>query len=93
MAMYVSTGNIPYFCEVGLKISGGIPIKAKAGLHFPNESLTSVTLGKTEKHTVAFLGTKNGYIKKQWVLVSSTAEVVTGRRFLCGSSIEKKQRE
>ncbi|KAL0268749.1 UNVERIFIED_CONTAM: hypothetical protein PYX00_010571 [Menopon gallinae] len=69
--MKMSTGNILNFCEVGLKISGVAPINAQASVHFPNTSLTSVTLATTEQHTVAFLGTSNGYLKK--VLLSGKA--------------------
>ncbi|XP_066996957.2 plexin-B isoform X2 [Anabrus simplex] len=65
-----STGNILSFCDVGLKISGVVPISSQAALHFPNSSLTSVSLATTEKHTVVFLGTSDGSIKK--VLLSST---------------------
>ncbi|XP_014222817.2 plexin-B isoform X2 [Trichogramma pretiosum] len=58
------TGNIRDFCEVGLKISGVSPIEAKSVLHFPDTFVTSITLANTESHTVAFLGTEDGSIKK-----------------------------
>ncbi|KAJ9580517.1 hypothetical protein L9F63_024306, partial [Diploptera punctata] len=58
------TGNILNFCEVGLKISGGAPINSQAAIHFPNTSLASVSMATTERHTVAFLGTSDGKLKK-----------------------------
>ncbi|XP_069694417.1 plexin-B isoform X10 [Periplaneta americana] len=58
------TGNILNFCEVGLKISGVSPISSQAAIHFPNTSLASVSMATTERHTVAFLGTSDGNLKK-----------------------------
>ena len=58
------TGNILNFCEVGLRISGVSPISSQAALHFPNTSLVSVSMATTERHTVAFLGTSDGTLKK-----------------------------
>lgn len=52
------------FCEVGLKISGISPIKDEAYLDFPNASITSVTTANTGRHTMAFLGTSDGQLKK-----------------------------
>ncbi|XP_016844903.1 plexin-B [Nasonia vitripennis] len=65
-----STGNIGDFCEVGLKISGVSPIVGQAVLHFPDTFVTSITLANTESHTVAFLGTEDGAVKK--VLLSAS---------------------
>lgn len=59
-----SIGNIYSFCHVGLKISGVTPIVARALFNFPNESITSVTTTNTGPHTLAFLGTSEGWIKK-----------------------------
>ena len=61
---FQETGNILNFCEVGLKISGVSPISSQAAIHFPNTSLTSVSMASTERHTVAFLGTSEGNLKK-----------------------------
>lgn len=36
----------------------------QAILHFPDTFITSVTVANTESHTVAFLGTENGSLKK-----------------------------
>lgn len=57
-------GNIPNFCDVGLKISGMIPIVETAAMTFHQTLATSVTLASIEQHTVAFLGTNNGHVKK-----------------------------
>ncbi|KAF4532612.1 hypothetical protein B566_EDAN013517, partial [Ephemera danica] len=59
-----TTGNILSFCEVALKISGVAPIVSKASLEFPGISLSSITMATTERHTVAFLGTRDGRLKK-----------------------------
>lgn len=52
------------FCSVGLKISGASPLVANALFDFENESITSVTAAITGPHTLAFLGTANGWVKK-----------------------------
>lgn len=61
-----SLGNIYNFCNVGLKISGVSPISAHALFHFDNVSVTSVTATTTtdHQHSLAFLGTSEGVIKK-----------------------------
>ncbi|XP_055858104.1 plexin-B isoform X1 [Episyrphus balteatus] len=66
--MVGSLGNIYSFCTVGLKISGVSPITAHALFHFDNVSITSVTATTTGPHSLAFLGTETGSIKK--VLIS-----------------------
>lgn len=59
-----AAGNIPNFCEVGLKISGVAPIVSQASLTFPNISLSAVATATTGRHVLAFLGTTDGRIKK-----------------------------
>lgn len=59
-----TTGNIMNFCEVGLKISGVAPVASAAALLVDNATLSSVTVGYTERHTVAFLGSQDGVIRK-----------------------------
>ncbi|XP_043069381.1 plexin-B [Drosophila bipectinata] len=61
-----SLGNIYNFCSVGLKISGVSPITTQALFHFDNVSVTSVTATSTtdQQHSLAFLGTDKGTIKK-----------------------------
>jgi hypothetical protein len=59
-----SIGNIHDFCHAGLKISGVAAIVANAIFNFDTESVTSVTTTLTGPHTVAFLGTTEGNIKK-----------------------------
>lgn len=59
-----SIGNIYDFCTVGLKISGVSPIQANALYKFPDDSITSVTTAITGPHTVVFLGTADGNVKK-----------------------------
>ncbi|XP_066586668.1 plexin-B [Prorops nasuta] len=69
-----TTGNIHNFCEVGLKISGVSPIVGQAVAHFPDTFVTSITMSNTESHTVAFLGTSDGLLKK--VLLTGTEAYV-----------------
>lgn len=64
-------GNVPNFCDAGLKISGGTPIVATAALTFANVSLSAVATASTGRHVLAFLGTADGWIKK--VLLSGAA--------------------
>lgn len=59
-----SLGNIYNFCTVGLKISGVSPITARSLFNFDNVSITSVTATTIGPHSLAFLGTENGTIKK-----------------------------
>lgn len=61
---FQSTGNILNFCEVGLKISGIVPITVSSAIHYPNYLVTSVVLAVTERHLVIFVGTSTGIIKK-----------------------------
>lgn len=66
--LFQTTGNVYSFCNVGLKISGVSPITSHALFHFENVSITSVTATTTGPHSLAFLGTDKGVIKK--VLIS-----------------------
>ncbi|XP_063707390.1 plexin-B isoform X3 [Culicoides brevitarsis] len=59
-----STGNIYNFCNAGLKISGVSPLVADSLFTWRNESITSVTVTQAGPHTLAFLGTSDGWIKK-----------------------------
>lgn len=57
-------GNILSFCEVGLKISGPSPIVGRASLRLSQTLVTGIQGTATASHTVAFLGTDRGSIKK-----------------------------
>ncbi|XP_076331482.1 plexin-B-like isoform X1 [Tachypleus tridentatus] len=57
-------GNIFSFCTETLKLNGTVPISSTAVAIFPNVTLTAVTSATTAKHTVAFVGTDTGYLKK-----------------------------
>ncbi|KAL9872786.1 plexin-B isoform X2 [Glossina fuscipes] len=59
-----TTSNVYSFCNVGLKISGVAPITSHALFQFSDVSVTSVTATTTGPHTLAFLGTEHGSIKK-----------------------------
>ncbi|XP_063883556.1 LOW QUALITY PROTEIN: plexin-B-like [Scylla paramamosain] len=57
-------GNIYNFCEVGLKVSGVSPIHAGAALAYKNVSLSAVQSAVTAHHTLLFMGTTTGTLKK-----------------------------
>lgn len=61
---FQSMGNVFNFCSVGLKISGVAPVESEAAYVYENESITSVTATNAGPHTLAFLGTSNGTVKK-----------------------------
>lgn len=84
------------FCNVGLKISGVSPIVSYSLFDFENESITSVTAAITGPHTLAFLGTTNGWIKK--VLISGpdpgeyeSIEIDPGNAILTDTMMSPKQ--
>jgi plexin A len=91
-----SYGNIYNFCSVGLKISGVAPIVAHSLFTFENESVTSVTTATTGPHTLAFLGTSEGTIKK--VMISGPLpgeyekiDVDPGNQILPDTQLSPKQ--
>ncbi|XP_033168193.1 plexin-B [Drosophila mauritiana] len=92
-----SLGNIYNFCSVGLKISGVSPITAHALFHFDNVSVTSVTATSTtdQQHSLAFLGTNMGVIKKVLLSGQSPGEyeeivVDAGNRILPNTMMSPK---
>ncbi|CAF4870399.1 unnamed protein product [Pieris macdunnoughi] len=92
-----SVGNILNFCEVGLKISGLYPIKTMSVLQWNDTLITSVTMSVTGLHTVAFLGTSKGSIKR--VLIDAekalqyTSEVLLpGQRILPDTTLSSYQK-
>ncbi|XP_017776948.1 PREDICTED: plexin-B [Nicrophorus vespilloides] len=68
-----NAGNVPSFCDAGLKISGATPIVSNAALTF-NTSLSSVSTASTGHHVLAFLGTMDGRIKKVILSAPTPAE-------------------
>ncbi|XP_076344644.1 plexin-B-like isoform X2 [Tachypleus tridentatus] len=66
-------GNIFNFCMETLKLNGTVPVTATAAATFTNVVLKSVTVTTTFQHTVAFIGTDSGYLKK--VLINSGDDV------------------
>lgn len=63
------------FCEVGLKISGVAPISSLAAVSVDNATLSSVAVGYTERHTVAFLGSQEGVVRKVSVEQGDQTEI------------------
>uniref|UniRef100_A0A182NZN8 Sema domain-containing protein n=1 Tax=Anopheles epiroticus TaxID=199890 RepID=A0A182NZN8_9DIPT len=60
-----SLGNIFSFCHVGLKISGVTPVIASARFAFgEGVSLTSIAVTNIGPHTLAFVGSNDGWIRK-----------------------------
>ncbi|XP_052871807.1 plexin-B [Anopheles cruzii] len=58
-------GNVYSFCNVGLKISGVTPITATARFGFGEGiALTSIAVTTIGPHTVAFVGTNDGWVRK-----------------------------
>lgn len=89
-------GNVYSFCSVGLKISGVSPIISYSLFDFEDVSVTSVAAAITGPHTLAFLGTASGAIKK--VLLSGptpgeyeTIEIDTGHAILPDTMMSPKQ--
>ncbi|XP_030379385.1 plexin-B [Scaptodrosophila lebanonensis] len=90
-----SLGNIFNFCFVGLKISGVAPVTAHALFHF-DVSVTSVTATTTGQHSLAFLGTEAGTIKKVLLSGSNPGEyeeiiVDPGNRILPNTMMSPKK--
>lgn len=88
--------NIPDFCGAGLKLSGVAPIVGRSLFNFENESVTSVTTAITGPHTLAFLGTTEGFLKK--VLISGSnpgeydkIEIDNGNKIMPDSLLSPKQ--
>lgn len=65
-------GNVVNFCNEAVKLNGSVPLTATPLLVYPNTTLTAITATGAGKHTVAFLGTANGALKK--VLISNARE-------------------
>ncbi|XP_022239400.1 plexin-B-like [Limulus polyphemus] len=62
-------GNVFDFCKEALKVNGSVPITGFAALIDNNVTYSAITTTITAQHTVAFVGTKDGRLKK--VLLSS----------------------
>ena len=56
--------NVHSFCHVALRLSGPSPAVSKAAIRLPRTLVTSVQATAAAAHTVAFLGTSSGTIKK-----------------------------
>lgn len=59
-----STGNIQDFCDVGLKISGSAPLTTRSALLMNDTLVTSIIATSIASHSIAFMGTSDGSIKK-----------------------------
>ncbi|KAG8189829.1 hypothetical protein JTE90_026130 [Oedothorax gibbosus] len=72
-ALYSSQGgNVFNFCDQTLKLNGSLPITSFPVITYENTTLSSVVATTTSHHTVAFIGTRNGLLKK--VLIGDEAE-------------------
>ncbi|XP_061706998.1 plexin-B [Cydia pomonella] len=92
-----SVGNILNFCEVGLKISGLYPIRTSPVIYWNDTLVSSVTMSVTGLHTVAFLGTNKGKLKKVLIDVDkaiqyASDELLPGQRILPDTTLSPFQR-
>ena len=89
-----SGGNIVSFCAETLKLNGSQPIRSTAAKVYDNCTLTAVAGLTTGPHTVAFVGTGSGRLKKLLIsrsdLAEEFAEVVVdaGRAVLADLAID-----
>lgn len=72
------------------------PIVSYSLFDFENESVTSVTAAITEPHTLAFLGTSEGWIKKALISGSNpgeyeSIEIDSGSMILSDTMMSAKQ--
>ncbi|CAL1269603.1 unnamed protein product [Larinioides sclopetarius] len=65
-------GNIFNFCGESLKLNGSLPLTSFPVITYENMTLSSVVATTTSHHTVAFIGTRNGLLKK--ILIDDEAE-------------------
>ncbi|GFY46216.1 hypothetical protein TNIN_212321 [Trichonephila inaurata madagascariensis] len=65
-------GNIFNFCGESLKLNGSLPLTSLPVITYENITLSSVVATTTSQHTVAFIGTRNGLLKK--ILIDDEAE-------------------
>ncbi|RWS18010.1 plexin-B-like protein [Dinothrombium tinctorium] len=68
------TVNVPNFCNEAVKLNGSLPLSADALIIYQNTTLTSITATTTGQHTVAFVGTSEGILKKILIANSKEAE-------------------
>lgn len=59
------TGNVFNFCNEAVKLNGSLALRSQAATVYRDGTiLTAVTAAATGQHTVAFLGTNYGSVKK-----------------------------
>ncbi|XP_037578148.1 plexin-B isoform X1 [Dermacentor silvarum] len=68
------SGNVLSFCNETLKLNGSSPISRAASAVFENLTLTSVAAAATPQHSVAFLGSDRGRLKKMFLTNQGRAE-------------------
>lgn len=61
---FQKSGNIVNFCSETLKLNGSIPITSYSAITDENATLSAITAVAVDQHTVAFVGTSDGYLKK-----------------------------
>ena len=65
MFIYLQAGNVFNFCNEAVKLNGSLSLRAQAAVVYRDGTiLTAVTAAQTGQHTVAFLGTNYGSVKK-----------------------------
>ncbi|KAG0427984.1 hypothetical protein HPB47_025004 [Ixodes persulcatus] len=68
------SGNVLSFCNETLKLNGSSAISKVASIVFGNLTLTAVAAASTPQHSVAFLGTDTGRLKKVFLTNQGRAE-------------------
>ncbi|KAG8187056.1 hypothetical protein JTE90_019266 [Oedothorax gibbosus] len=67
-------GNVLNFCNETVKLNGSVPISASPAVEYANATLTGVAAAVTGAHTVAFVGTADGALKKVLLSTGASAE-------------------
>ncbi|KAM7309177.1 plexin-B [Ixodes scapularis] len=70
----MQSGNVLSFCNETLKLNGSSAISKVASIVFGNLTLTAVAAASTPQHSVAFLGTDTGRLKKVFLTNQGRAE-------------------
>lgn len=61
----LQTGNVFNFCNEAVKLNGSLSLRSQAAVVYRDgTTLTAVIAAATGQHTVAFLGTNYGSVKK-----------------------------
>lgn len=72
--LHSQAANVFNFCNEAVKLNGSIPLRSEAAIVYRGGTkLTAVTAAITGQHTVAFLGTHYGSVKKVTPTITTTS--------------------